>query len=112
MNLRRVLEFYKTAGHFVNLNFNNMNAGLRVLNLSSADESGVVKLMETGLTDWRVAYEESPFDHPEICVPHGHDADFGQSILAGIPVTRQDGISQLMQSLKNAKIWAHSYFRQ
>jgi cytochrome c peroxidase len=84
-NLRQMLEFYKTAGHFPNLNGNNLDAGMRIFDLGVAEESSLIEMMETGLTDWRLAYDQGKFDHPEICVPHGHDPVTGRSILVGIP---------------------------
>jgi len=100
INLRQVMEFYKTAGHFTTLNLNNLDAGLRIFALNPDDESAVVEMMETGLTDWRVAYEEAPFDHPEICVPHGHDHTTGQSVLAGIPAVGGNGNDVPLQTFE------------
>ncbi|MCM5572334.1 hypothetical protein M6I34_17610 [Burkholderiaceae bacterium FT117] len=89
--LRQVMEFYKTAGHFAGLNFNNLDAGMRVFNLGVADEAAVVEMMETGLTDWRVAHQSGPFDHPEICVPNGHDESTGVTRLVAIPAVGTNG---------------------
>jgi len=101
-----VLEFYKTAGHFTVLNFNNLDAGIRIFNDDPADEAAIVELMETGLTDWRVAYQEGKFDHPEICVPNGHDPDTGETILAGIPAVGSSGSANPLitfdEQLRNA----------
>jgi hypothetical protein len=84
MNLRQVVDFYQTAGHFTTLNLNNLDAGLRIFQLGPTDDASLVEMMETGLTDWRLAHEEGKFDHPEICVPHGHEIT-GETILVGIP---------------------------
>ena len=100
LNLRQVVEFYKTAGHFVNLNFNNLDAGMRIFNLGVQDEAALVEMMETGLTDWRVAYEEGQFDHPEICVPHGHDPVTGETILVGIPAVGSTGSANPLQTFE------------
>ncbi len=100
MNLRQVVEFYKTAGHMTTLNFNNLDAGLRIFNLGLADEASLVEMMETGLTDWRVAYEEDKFDHPEICVPHGHSTT-GETILAGIPAVGSSGNTGVLQTFED-----------
>lgn len=104
--IRQVLEFYKTAGHFTVLNFNNLDAGIRIFNDDPADEAAIVELMETGLTDWRVAYQEGKFDHPEICVPNGHDPDTGETILAGIPAVGSSGSANPLitfdEQLRNA----------
>ncbi|KPK52560.1 MAG: hypothetical protein AMJ59_26745 [Gammaproteobacteria bacterium SG8_31] len=104
LNLRQVVEFYKTAGEMVNLNFNNLDAGLRIFNLGGIgdpDEAALVEMMETGLTDWRLAYEEDKFSHPEICVPHGHDTTTGKTILAGIPAVGADGNNEPLATFEN-----------
>ena len=85
MNVRQVLEFYKTAGHFTTLNLNNLDAGLRLIGILPAEESALVELLETGLTDWRVAFQAGPFDHPELCIPNGHNPATGVTRLVGIP---------------------------
>ncbi len=90
LNLSQVVNTYETAGHFTNLNFNNLDAGMRIFNLGPTDTAALVEFMETGLTDWRLAHEEGKFDHPEICVPHGHAAT-GETILVGIPAVGKDG---------------------
>jgi hypothetical protein len=91
MNLRQVMEFYKTAGHFTGLNFNNLDAGMRIFQLTPADEAAVVEMMETGLTDWRLAYQQGRFDHPEICIPNGHDPVTGNTRLVGVPAVGRRG---------------------
>ena len=100
MNLRQVMEFYKTAGHFTTLNLNNLDAGLRNFNLATADESAVVELMETGLTDWRLAHEQGKFDHPEICIPNGHDPVSGKTKLVGIPAVGSTGNTLRLQTFE------------
>jgi len=91
LSLRQVVQFYETAGHFPTLNFNNLDAGMRIFALGDTDEAALIEFMETGLTDWRLAYEEGKFDHPEICVPHGHDSSTGITQLAGIPAVGKEG---------------------
>ncbi len=76
------------------LNFNNLDAGLKVFALGVADEAAVIELMETGLTDWRVAFRSAPFDNPEICVPNGHDPVTGLTQLAGVPAVGRGGSSK------------------
>lgn len=94
MTLRQVLEFYKGASHMLSLNLNNLDAGLRVFELNPEDESAVVELLETGLTDFRVAFRSAPFDNPEICVPNGHDPVTGLTQLAGVPAVGGAGSSK------------------
>lgn len=91
LNLSQVVNTYETAGHFTNLNLNNLDAGMRIFDLGPTDTAALIELMETGLTDWRLAHEEDKFDHPEICVPHGHDPATGKTILVGIPAVGSDG---------------------
>lgn len=100
MNLRQVMGFYKTAGDFSNLNLNNLDAGMRTFDLDVAEEAEVVELMETGLTDWRVAHEQGKFDHPEICIPNGHDPATGASRLVGIPAVGSAGNSVRLQTFE------------
>jgi hypothetical protein len=90
LNLSQVVNFYETAGHFPNLNINNLDAGMRIFDLGPTDTAALVEFMETGLTDWRLAYEQGKFDHPEICVPNGH-AETGETILVGIQEVGSSG---------------------
>lgn len=97
MNLRQVFNFYKTAGHFTTLNFNNLDAGLRtiaVIDLLPQDEASLIEMMEIGLTDWRVAHQQGKFDHPEICIPNGHDPSTGKTKLVGIPAVGAGGTTE------------------
>ncbi|PLW81187.1 hypothetical protein CWI75_17290 [Kineobactrum sediminis] len=99
-NLRQVLETYKTAGHFSTINFNNLDAGMRIFDLGPTDEASVIEMMETGLTDWRVAHDSGKFDHPELCVPHGHDPATGQTLLVSIPAVGQGGHENRLQTFE------------
>ncbi|MCY1465736.1 hypothetical protein D9M71_839240 [compost metagenome] len=45
------------------------------LNLTPDEVDAVVKFMEVGLTDPRVAWERAPFDHPSLVLPQGHVGD-------------------------------------
>ncbi|GAB2519371.1 cytochrome c peroxidase [Microbulbifer agarilyticus] len=100
MNLRQVLEFYKTVVDFdlsddkrfgvANLNLHNLDAGLRIVDVGADREAAMVEMMETGLTDWGAAYQEGKFDHPQICVPNGHDGK-GRTKLANIAAVGTDG---------------------
>ena len=72
--------------------------------LGPTDTAAVVEFMETGLTDWRLAHEEGKFDHPEICVPHGHDPATGETILVGIPAVGAGGNAQPLQTFEEQVI--------
>ena len=65
-------------------------AEIRIFDLGIPDTAAMIEMMDTGLTDWRLAYEEGKFDHPELCVPHGHDVG-GETILVGIPAVGSNG---------------------
>ena len=91
MTVQQVINFYETSGHFPRLNLNNLDAGMRIFDLGVADTASLAEMIETGLTDWRVMHEEGKFDHPELCVPNGHDPVSGKTILAGIPAVGSGG---------------------
>lgn len=100
-DLSEVFETYATAGHMTTLNFNNLDAGMRIINLAPTEQASVIEFMETGLTDWRVGYEEGLFDHPELCVPNGHFGS-GETRLAGIPAVGIGGHQgQLLQTFQD-----------
>jgi hypothetical protein len=101
LNLSQVVNTYETAGHFTFLNFHNLDAGMREFDLGPTDTAALVEFMETGLTDWRLAHEEGKFDHPEICVPHGHDPDTGKTILVGIPAVGSKGNATPLQTFED-----------
>lgn len=90
-NLRQVLEFYQTAGHFPNLALNNLHEAIRPINNGVSQEADIIEFMETGLTDWRVAFQQAPFDHPELCLPNGHDNVTGKSLMTAVPAVGAAG---------------------
>lgn len=90
-NLRQVMEFYKTAGHFPNLAFNNLHEAIRPINQNGNQDADMIEFMETGLTDWRVAHSQAPFDHPELCLPNGHDPVTGKSLMTAVSAVGAEG---------------------
>jgi cytochrome c peroxidase len=97
MSLKQVFAFYRDIGSlttptqgFPNMNLANLDAGLRVVGLSPEREAAVIEMMETGLTDWNSAFERGKYDHPELCVPLGHNDD-GTTKLVGIPAVGASG---------------------
>ncbi|USD38952.1 cytochrome c peroxidase [Ferrimonas sp. SCSIO 43195] len=112
MNLHQVFEFYKGIGGlspaislgFPNMNLANLDAGLRVIDLSPEREAAVIELMETGMTDWHAAHEQNKFDHPELCVPIGHDPATGITILAGIPAVGSAGNAEPLATFEEVLI--------
>ena len=68
--LEQVVEFYNRGGDFPGAR--NLSPDIRRLNLNSEERAAVVAFMKA-LSDDRVRFERAPFDHPELCVPVGHD---------------------------------------
>lgn len=91
MKLDQVFQFYSGQGHFPVLNFNNLDAGIRLITLAPDERAAVVEMMETGLTDWNVAFKRGKFDHPELCLPDGHDSATGATRLRGLPAVGSAG---------------------
>lgn len=89
--LKQVMEFYNRGGDrrgedanntsgfehpAVNQhNTSNLDPDMTALNLTPDEIDALVKFMEVGLTDPRVAWERAPFDHPSLVIPHGHIGD-------------------------------------
>ena len=65
--LEQVVDFYARGGDFPQ---GNAGRGIRRLNLNENDRAALVAFLKA-LTDDRVRFERAPFDHPELCVPHG-----------------------------------------
>lgn len=99
MNLRQVFELYKRAANFPNINFNNIADRLGPFALTPEDESSTIEFLETGLTDWDVAHQEGKFDHPQVCVPYGQDAE-GATVLMSVPATGQKGSEDRLQTFE------------
>jgi cytochrome c peroxidase len=68
--LEQVVEFYTRGGDFPG--DGNLGPGIGRRPLSPEDRQAVVAFLKA-LTDDRVRYERAPFDHPELCVPVGHE---------------------------------------
>ncbi|WP_392892036.1 cytochrome-c peroxidase [Pseudomonas migulae] len=89
--LKQVMEFYNRGGDrrgseanntsgfdhaSVNQhNTSNLDPDMTNLNLTPDEIDALVKFMEVGLTDPRVAWEQAPFDHPSLVIPQGHVGD-------------------------------------
>jgi cytochrome c peroxidase len=74
LTLRQVVDFYNRGGDFRQNNSDNVDAGIRPLNLTEEQKTSLVLFMES-LTDDRVRYERAPFDHPQLFVTNGHPGD-------------------------------------
>jgi cytochrome c peroxidase len=89
--LRQVMEFYNRGGDrrgedasntsgfdhpAVNQhNGSNLDPDMTRLNLTPDEVDALVKFMEVGLTDPRVAWERAPFDHPSLVLAQGEKGD-------------------------------------
>ncbi|MHC8303079.1 cytochrome-c peroxidase [Pseudomonas sp. ZS1P83] len=89
--LKQVMEFYNRGGDrrgseanntsgfdhpSVNQhNTSNLDPDMTALNLTPDEVDALVKFMEVGLTDPRVAWEQAPFDHPSLVIPQGEVGD-------------------------------------
>jgi cytochrome c peroxidase len=69
--LMQVVDFYNRGGDFAEENKDDLAPDIRPLNLSEQEKESLVAFL-VSLTDERVRYERAPFDHPSLCMPHGH----------------------------------------
>jgi len=84
--LDQVVEFYARHANIDSaLKFNLINSTTLSTSVTAAQDRANVKEFLLALTDERVRYEQAPFDHPEIAVPHGHPGD-NQSVTPGNPI--------------------------
>ena len=71
--LMQVVDHYDRGGDFGVDNAANIHPAIRPLGLTQEEKNDLVSFLLT-LTDERVRMERAPFDHPSICVAHGHSA--------------------------------------
>jgi hypothetical protein len=74
LTLRQVVDFYNRGGDFAQNNSENVDIGIRPLNLTEEQKTSLVAFMQS-LTDERVRYERAPFDHPQLFITNGHPGD-------------------------------------
>jgi cytochrome c peroxidase len=74
LTLRQVVDFYNRGGDFAQNNSDNVDAGIRPLNLTEEQKTSLVAFL-VSLTDDRVRYERAPFDHPQLFITNGHPGD-------------------------------------
>jgi hypothetical protein len=74
LTLRDVVDFYNRGGDFRENNIDNVDIGIRNLNLTEEQKTSLVAFMQS-LTDERVRFERAPFDHPQLFVTNGHPGD-------------------------------------
>lgn len=69
--LMQVVDFYDRGGDFANANRADLDPDIQPLGLSGTQKRKLVSFL-LALSDDRVRYRRAPFDHPSICIPHGH----------------------------------------
>jgi cytochrome c peroxidase len=74
LTLEQVVDFYNRGGDFAENNIDNLDIGIRNLNLSEEQKTSLVAFMQS-LTDDRVRFERAPFDHPQLFITNGHPGD-------------------------------------
>ena len=72
--LKQVVEFYNRGGDFAKENKENLDPDIQPLHLTDVEKDNLVAFL-VSLTDERVRFERSPFDHPSLCLPHGQPGD-------------------------------------
>ena len=105
-SIREVIDFYNVGGHFNmafnpdNCKTNNNNCRIGQVDFDAEITPGrilpeeindVIAFFEA-LTDSRVARDKAPFDHPQLCLPNGHNPD-GSTILVDLPAVGTAGHS-------------------
>jgi cytochrome c peroxidase len=69
--LMQVVDFYNRGGDFTVRNQPISDPAIHPLGLTEDQKKDLVAFILT-LSDDRVRFQRAPFDHPSICVPHGH----------------------------------------
>ena len=95
--LEQVVDFYNRGGNVrrtpngdttgLGSNSSNLDSDLMRLGLTDVEKAALVAFLKS-LTDDRVRYERTPFDHPSLKIPHGHKGD-------NLTVQTSDGIKAL-----------------
>lgn len=72
--LMQVVNFYVRGGDFREANIDNLDPEIDDINGMKNDPERKEELVDflLALTDERVRWEQAPFDHPQLFVPHGH----------------------------------------
>jgi cytochrome c peroxidase len=99
--LRQVVEFYTRGGNFPNTNLHDKTVNIDGIPLlmfpdflppAQENVQALVAFLAEGLKDRRVAYEQAPFDHPQLSVPDGSPVNHPEAdILTQIPPVGQSG---------------------
>jgi cytochrome c peroxidase len=91
--LMQVVDFYNRGGDFTKENQPVPDPTIKPLGLTRVQKEELVAFL-LALTDERVRFQRAPFDHPSICVPHGHEAT-----AAGITVDAAGNAVDVMQCI-------------
>ena len=83
--LMQVVDFYNRGGDFARANQDNLDIDIAPIGLTEAQKQDLVAFL-LALSDDRVRYKKAPFDHPSICIPHGHQVNASGAVI-------QDGTS-------------------
>ena len=118
--LEQVVDFYSRGSDFPD---GGVGPDIRPLGLSATERASLVAFLKS-LSDDRVRFERAPFDHPELCVPVGHDmSTAGDAALpmsaadkwAGVPAVGKSGntvplqtFEELLQGIGNDGSRAHT----
>ena len=98
--LRHVVEFYSRGGNFPQTNHDDLDADITYLpefdaGKGEAEEQNIqalVAFLARGLTDPRVVFERAPFDHPEIFIPSGINAQTHRpEVFITLPMVGREG---------------------
>ena len=89
VDIAGVLGFYNAQGN------DNETKDSRLLGINLGfGPSPVTAFLEEALADPDVEFQKAPFDHPELCVPHGHDDATGETIFRHIGAVGKEGSSK------------------
>jgi hypothetical protein len=78
--LMQVVDFYNRGGDFADVNRDNLAPDIAPIGLTEAQKQDLVAFL-LALSDDRVRYKKAPFDHPSICVPHGHQVNASGALM-------------------------------
>jgi hypothetical protein len=87
--LMQVVEFYTRGGNFREANMDNLALGIFDIDILKNDPEKKREMVDflLALTDERVRWEQAPFDHPQLLLPHGHgEAVPGEPVLTDIMI--------------------------
>ena len=96
--LMQVVDFYTRGGNFPAANIDNLDPFIAEIAFLQGNElaQGDLVAFMLALTDDRVKYEQAPFDHPELSVPNGHNADLSDNLVT-IPAVGAAGRTTPLQ---------------